>query len=137
MSSTGTTDTLAVSDSPTSSRRQPFLAVVSPHVAEAAAVATAVLPGVTPVIHAPHPTAPARLRATLASIRNPEAPLVVATDSAAIARDADRIIVTDGGSVLEDGTPDELLALPSVYAHRYSEEIGANFAGPDPDIADE
>ncbi|MFC7204958.1 hypothetical protein ACFQJC_15680 [Haloferax namakaokahaiae] len=137
MTSTGTTDSPTVSDPLDPSRRPPFLAVVSPRVAEAAAVATTVLPGVTPVIHAPHPTAPSRLRATLASIRSEDRPLVVATDSAAIARDADRIIVTDGGDILEDGTPDELLALPSVYAQLYSDEIGANFVGPAPDIADE
>lgn len=137
MTSTGTTDATAVSDDPIPPSRPPFLAVISPRVAEAAAVASTVFPGVVPVVHAPKSTAPSRLRATLDSIRSSETPLVVATDSAAIARDADRVVVTDGGIVVEDGTPGELLALPSIFAHRYSEEIGANFVGPDPDIADE
>jgi ABC-type multidrug transport system fused ATPase/permease subunit len=70
-------------------------------------------------------------------MRRAERPLVVATDSPAAVRDADHVLVTDGGIVVEDGAPADLLSTPGLYAQRYGEEIGANFSGPEKDVADE
>ncbi|WP_148413767.1 ABC transporter ATP-binding protein/permease [Haloferax sp. KTX1] len=127
----------AASDAATPANRPPFLAVVAPRISEAAALATTLLPGVSLVVRAPRSASPSNLRATLAAMRRAGAPLVVATDSAAAVRDADRVHVADGGVVVESGPPDDLLAVPGVYARRYGTELGANFAGPGKDVDDE
>jgi len=137
MSPPETPATDADSDATTPANRPPFLAVVAPRLSEAAALAGALLPGVVPLVRAPHSTSPSNLRATLAAMRRPDAPLVVATDSAAAVRDADRVHVADGGVVVESGAPTDLLAVPGVYARRYGAELGANFADPGKDVADE
>ncbi|WP_411965034.1 hypothetical protein [Haloferax sp. YSMS24] len=137
MTSTGTTDSPAVSDARDPSRRPPFLAVVGPRVSEAASIAATLVPGVAPLVRAPHSTSPSRLRATLEAMRRSDAPLVVATDSPAAVRDADQILVTDGGVVVERGTSTALLAVPGLYAQWYGDEIGANFTDPGKDVADE
>jgi hypothetical protein len=127
----------ADSDATTPANRPPFLAVVAPRISEAAALAGPLLHGAGPLVRAPHSSAPSQLRATLAAVRRPDAPLVVATDSAAAVRDADRVHVVDGGVVVESGAPSDLLAVPGVYARRYGAELGANFAGPGKDVDDE
>ncbi|MBC9984956.1 hypothetical protein E4P24_01015 [Haloferax sp. AS1] len=127
----------ADSDATTPANRPPFLAVVAPRISEAAALAGPFLHGAGPLVRAPHSSAPSNLRATLAAMRRPDAPLVVATDSAAAVRDADRVHVADGGVVVESGAPSDLLAVPGVYARRYGAELGANFAGPGKDVDDE
>ncbi|WP_416838298.1 hypothetical protein [Haloferax sp. DFSO52] len=137
MSSTGTTESDTVSDAHDPAKRPPFLAVVGPRVSEAASIAATLIPGVTPLVHAPHSASPSRLRATLAAMRQSDTPLVVATDSAAAVRDADRVLVTDAGVVIEDGIPTDLLAVPGRYAQWYGDEIGANFSDPGKDVADE
>ncbi|ELK51212.1 hypothetical protein D320_15665 [Haloferax sp. BAB-2207] len=129
--------TNADSDATTPANRPPFLAVVAPRISEAAALAGPSLHGAGPLVRAPHSSAPSQLRATLAAVRRPDAPLVVATDSAAAVRDADRVHVVDGGVVVESGAPSDLLAVPGVYARRYGAELGANFAGPGKDVDDE
>ncbi|ELZ70207.1 hypothetical protein C456_17392 [Haloferax volcanii DSM 14919] len=93
----------ADSDATTPANRPPFLAVVAPRISEAAALAGPLLHGAGPLVRAPHSSAPSQLRATLAAVRRPDAPLVVATDSAAAVRDADRVHVVDGGVVVESG----------------------------------
>ncbi|CQR49308.1 hypothetical protein [Haloferax massiliensis] len=55
----------------------------------------------------------------------------------AAVRDADRVHVADGGVVVESGAPSDLLAVPGVYARRCGSELGANFADPGNDVADE
>ncbi|KAB1187019.1 MULTISPECIES: ABC transporter ATP-binding protein/permease [Haloferax] len=135
MTSTETSDHSAVSDAADPARRPAFLAVVGPRVSEAASVAATLASG--PLVHAPLSKSPSRLRATLAAMRQPDTPFVVATDSAAAVRDADHVLVTDGGVVVEDGTPTDLLAIPGYYAQRYGDEIGANFSDPGKDVADE
>ncbi|KAB1192764.1 hypothetical protein GJR96_04635 [Haloferax sp. MBLA0076] len=137
MSQTETTESSAVSDATDPPRRPQFLAVVGSRVSEAASVAATVAPHVSPLVCAPHSTSPSRLRATFAAMRQPDTPFVVATDSAAAVRDADKVLVTDGGIVVEDGTPADLLAVPGLFAQRYGDEIGANFSDPGKDVADE
>ncbi|KAB1197587.1 MULTISPECIES: ABC transporter ATP-binding protein/permease [Haloferax] len=137
MTSTGTTESDTISDAIGPARRPPFLAVVGPHVSEAASIAVTLIPGFAPLVRVPHSASPSRLRATLAAMRQSDAPLVVATDSAAAVRDADHVLVTDGGVVVEDGRPTDLLAIPGVYAQWYGDEIGANFSDPGKDVADE
>ncbi|QIB76804.1 hypothetical protein G3A49_01035 [Haloferax volcanii] len=127
----------ADSDATTPANRPPFLAVVAPRISEAAALAGPLLHGAGPLVRAPHSSAPSQLRATLAAMRRPDAPLVVATDSAAAVRDADRVHVADGGVVVESGAPSDLLAVHGVYARCYGAELGANFAGPGKDVDDE
>ena len=137
MTTTETSDSSAVSDAPDQARRVSFLAVVGPRVSEAAAVAATVAPGVSPLVSAPHSTSPSRLRATLEAMRHADGRLVVATDSPAAVRDADHVLVTDGGVIVEGGTPSALLATPGRYAQWYEDEIGANFSDPGKDVADE
>ncbi|ADE03642.1 hypothetical protein [Haloferax volcanii] len=129
--------TNADSDATTPANRPPLLAVVAPRISEAAALAGPLLHGAGPLVRAPHSSAPSQLRATLAAMRRPDAPLVVATDSAAAVRDADRVHVVDGGVVVESGAPSDLLEVPGVYARRYGAELGANFAGRGKDVDDE